>query len=118
MRSTTILLLLLSAFVFNAAPRVGGTSVAQECPSISVEAVDERDTKRAFTFKANVSRHNTQSELTYNWKVDGGEIKEGQGTTTLTVINYQMPKTSLTVVVEINGLPKDCWNKASISIPH
>jgi hypothetical protein len=68
-------------------------------------------------FRVKVSGGNLRSEsLTYKWTVYGGEMKEGQGTPSVTITNFDLRKKSVTVVVEVEKLPLKCATSASCTI--
>ena len=92
------------------------TGLLSECPTLNVEAPKDVD-KSELIFKAIVSGPKlTNGSLKYKWSVDGGEMKDGQGTASVTIINFNLRKKSVTVVVEVEGLPARCASRASCTI--
>src|SRR5437660_3366262 len=68
------------------------TSLPSECPTLNVEAPKDVD-KSELIFKAIVSGPKlTNGSLKYKWSVDGGEMKDGQGTASVTIINFNLRK--------------------------
>jgi hypothetical protein len=98
-------------------PAVALHSSQSDCPRITVEAPKDIE-GRELIFKVKVSgRKLTDSTLTYKWSVYGGEMKEGQGTSSVTIVNFDLRGKSVTVVVEVGGLPAKCKsNSASCTI--
>jgi len=87
-----------------------------DCPSVTVDCSDDMD-KSVVVFKAKLSEGKVPHQnLTYKWTVYGGEIKEGQGTSSVTITNFNLRHKSLTVVLEVGGLPEACSRKASCTI--
>jgi len=61
-------------------------------------------------YTVQVSPVDASLQLTYRWSLSAGEIRSGQGTRELEIIQ---PTGIPTVNVEIEGLPNDCPNTAS-----
>ena len=83
------------------------------CPTLSLTGpagIPKPDEPISFT--ANLSNEAEKYNLKYKWTVSGGEIIEGQGTSTSKVLQKELGG-NLTVTIEIIGLPKDCANTAS-----
>lgn len=56
--------------------------------------------------------------LTYFWKLDRGQVNEGQATKRIAVrYTRELRGTTVTATVEVNGLPSGCSNTASESAP-
>lgn len=77
-----------------------------DCSDISVEAPENVD-GRELTFKVKIVGGKKET-LTYKWSAYGGEIKSGQGTRAVTIVNFDLRRQSVTVVVEIGGQPAKC----------
>jgi hypothetical protein len=87
------------------------------CPTISVECPDEVFNKAALEFRANLQKSDiSEQNLTYKWTVSGGDLISGQGTSCITITNFDITKKALIVSVEVTGLPEGCENKASCTI--
>lgn len=88
-----------------------------ECPTLNVECPDETHNKDSLTFKLRVLEGEVPKQnISYEWKVSGGEIKSGQGTDCITVVNFDVEKKSLHVSVEVSGLPEGCPANYSCTI--
>lgn len=86
------------------------------CPTVSVECPADID-KSVLRFKVKISGEKVMNQaLTYKWSVHGGEIKEGQGTSVVSITNFDLRKETLTVVVDVCGLPEGCGGNASCSV--
>lgn len=86
------------------------------CPTVAVECPSDIDTS-VLRFKVTISGEKvTNQALTYKWSVHGGEIKEGQGTSVVSITNFDLRKNTLTVVVDVCGLPDGCGGNASCSV--
>ncbi|MFN0138669.1 MAG: hypothetical protein ACKVQW_01110 [Pyrinomonadaceae bacterium] len=85
------------------------------CPAISVigPSGPVGEGKLA-PFTARVESKGREYTLEYIWSTSAGKIASGQGTTSIEVV---MPDShSLTVTVEVKGIPTDCPNTASESM--
>jgi len=88
------------------------------CPKIQVDAPPAIDADKgtlAFTVKL-LGGDGTIPALTFKWTVHNGEISEGQGTATVTVINFDLCKKTLVALIEVGGLPEGCATTASSSM--
>lgn len=63
------------------------------------------------SYRAEVDTKGQQLDLKYFWSVSAGKIISGQGTLNIEV--RQPENASLTVTVEVNGVPEGCPNTAS-----
>ena len=100
----------------NLAPPSLSRSSQSACPTVAIECPADID-KSVLLFKVKISGENvTNRALTYKWHVYGGEIKEGQGTSAVSIINFDLRRKTLTVVVDVCGLPEGCAGNASCSI--
>ena len=117
MKSKLLSLVLVSSAWLNVHPvfAVYSSESQSVCPTIQVECTDDID-KKVLVFKAKLSGGDVSPSVTYKWSVHGGEIKDGQGTPTVTISNFTLRQKSLTVVVEVGGLPETCSSKASCTI--
>ena len=94
-------------------------SASVECPSIVIEcpaewtSVGKEDT---YIMSVKVEGVESDRKLTYCWTISGGEIKSGQGTSSLTVRLPDLHKETFTATVEVGGLSKECNNKASCTV--
>ena len=77
------------------------------CPAIEVSGpsgiVEVGETAR---YTVRVSPFDGSSKITYTWSLSAGEIKSGQGTTELEVI--QPSACPITATVHVGGLPDGC----------
>ncbi len=89
----------------------------ETCPVISIDCPDGKSLgDQQIVFKATVPDM-VREKITYRWKVSRGEIKEGQGTTSITV-EAEKGLGSLTATLEVGGLPEDCHDTASCTMSH
>lgn len=80
------------------------------CPALTVDG-PKSPTKSGDTmiFTANVNSGGGEIEITYKWKVSGGEIIEGQGTPVIKVAtNSKMAGKTVKATVEIEGVCEVC----------
>jgi hypothetical protein len=117
MRSHFLGLVLLTCFVGHGDLASAFLSRASQsaCPTVSVECPADID-KSELVFRVKLSGGNVTEGLTFKWTVHGGEIKEGQGTSCVSITNFNLPQKTLTVAVEVGGLPEGCASTASCSI--
>ena len=113
----TGLLLLICGAGYNYSPSGSLSQDSQsKCPKIWIEAPIYVD-QRVLPFKVHLSGGDcTLPTPTYKWAVHGGEIKEGQATTSITVINFDVCKKTVTALIDVGGLPEGCSSTASASI--
>ncbi|HKO96602.1 MAG TPA: hypothetical protein VJU86_06410 [Pyrinomonadaceae bacterium] len=98
------------------APASIARSSQSACPKLAIEYPHDLDTSE-FRFKVKVEGEKVANQaLTYEWTADGGEIKEGQGTSLVRIVNFDLAKKSLTVIVNVRGLPQGCSGYASCTI--
>ena len=105
-------LLLIALLVFP--PLVIGQQASDpRCPQISVMGPSGiPDFKKPIVFVATVGDEMQKFNPTYVWTTSTGEIVDGQGTLTVSVLHND-PRFSLTVTLEVKGLPEHCPNAAS-----
>ena len=65
-------------------------------------------------FTATVSQGVPIVKITFNWKVSGGKITNGQGTSSISVASGFRGQ-PLTATVKLGGIDKACANTASCS---
>jgi hypothetical protein len=100
----------------NPTPALLTLSSQSACPTVAIECPSDID-QNVLVFKVKISGEKlTNAALTYRWTVYGGEIREGQGTSAVSITNFDLRKKTLTVVVDVCGLPDGCARKASCSI--
>jgi len=110
MSKTSFFTILIFAFCFSAFAQTNETS---PCPTISVTGPPGiPKPNEPFIFTASISQDADKFNPMYVWKVYDGEIIEGQGTLILKVLQKDLGE-SLTVSIEVIGLPKGCANIAS-----
>ncbi len=111
---TLFAILLLVFMLWNSAiPSLGNRwpTEQSDCSTISVEAPENIDS-RELIFKVKIAGGKKET-LTYKWSAYGGEIKTGQGTTSVTIVNFDLRRKSVTVVVELGGQPAKCESKTA-----
>ena len=92
---------------------IAQTSADANCPVISVSGpAGIVMPNEPANYTVNLDAAGNGLKLEYVWSVSSGEIIAGQGTPNITV---KQPDGSLTVTVEIKGLPDNCPNSASES---
>jgi hypothetical protein len=90
-------------------------AIPAQCPTVSVDYPTNCPTYGIgipATFTALVSGAEANAKLTFNWTTSSGTILNGQGTPTVTITDAPMYR-SLTMTVEVQGLPQGCANTAS-----
>ena len=92
------------------------SSNQSDCPTISVTCPESDDSSKPMKFKANVVGGKTHGEVSYNWSITKGTIKNGQGTSTIEVDLSGRDCDGLTATVEIGGLDVDCPKVASCTV--
>jgi hypothetical protein len=89
----------------------------QDCPTISVTCPDaDRGGNTPIKFKVSVTGGKPRSEVLYNWSVNKGTIRQGQGTAVIEVDVTGVDLEGLTATVEINGFELNCNRVASCSM--
>ena len=102
--------ILVTAFCFCA---VAQTNNNAPCPTISLTGpAGISAPNETLTFTASVGVEAKDYKIEYNWTIHGGEIVEGQGTTSLKVLRNVLGQ-NLTVTVKVSGFPDGCDNTAS-----
>lgn len=87
---------------------------AQNCPGISVVPYTDEVTAGDTLIITAVTKF-LKSNVTYQWKVNTGEIVEGQGTARILVKTVNADGPFITATVTLDGLPAGCANTASAS---
>ncbi len=108
-------ILILAYSLSNCAPfetAVALRTSQSDCPTIMVEAPKDIDGSE-LVFRVKMAGGNVTESLTYKWTVYGGKMKEGQDTSSVTITNFDLRRESVTVVVEVGGLPSKCATSAS-----
>lgn len=83
-----------------------------DCPTISITCPDAVESGKPLKFMAKVEGGKSKGETTYNWTVDKGKIKSGQGTPTIEV-DLEGQDCKVTATVEVNGFDPSCPRSAS-----
>ena len=112
---TTILLL---SFCFAAFAQVEGK--VPQCPTINVIGLAEIiEPSKPITFTSKFSENFENTDIEYNWTVEGGKIIEGQGTKSIKALMDECGRT-MTATLSVKGLPPACYDSASetFSISH
>jgi len=65
-------------------------------------------------FSVTVNSVEEARPLTYKWSLSNGVIRSGQGTPDIEVV---LPRSDLTVTVEVGGLPQNCPSMSSDTVP-
>lgn len=86
-----------------------------DCPTINVTCPEQFESGKPLKFKVNVIGGKPKSEITYNWTVDKGTIKFGQGTSTIEVDLEGKDCQEVTATVEVNGFDPKCSRIGSCS---
>ena len=95
----------------------GVTFTATGCPNIYIVECPGLDRKDdTYTIMVKVEGVNPDQKLTYHWTVYGGELKSGQGTSSITVKVGDLRKETFTARVKVCGVPEGCSNTASCSV--
>jgi len=100
---------------FNSASGSGLVSaqIKEVCPKLKV--IDPSVATRPgenMLFTGKIGDHIDSDNIRYVWKIDKGAIVEGQGTNSITVNTSGLYNTVVNALVEIEGLPIDCENRA------
>ncbi len=87
------------------------------CPTITVTGPNAAIPYpvKPIIFTASSSEEAEKFNLQYNWTISGGEIIEGQGTSAIKALQKNIGG-SLTLTVEVNGLPQECKKTASETV--
>ena len=85
------------------------------CPVISVACALKRCEGSPFHFMAETRDALPRQRLSYRWSVSSGAIVSGQGTRSIKVVASEW--TGLTASLNVIGLPPQCANTASMSMP-
>lgn len=99
--------------------RISTPPQGSDCPVVIVNCPDDDLDNDTLIFKVRISEvKGAGRDLTYKWSASGGEIKEGDGTPGIIVVNFldAMKKKALRVSVEVGGLPDGCGNEASCTM--
>jgi len=84
-----------------------------QCPTVQVDCpTDCHKSGEPFTVTASVTGADPKKNLSYNWSVSRGVIKDGQGTPSIT-ITEESGCEIVTATVEVTGLDSECPNTAS-----
>jgi len=101
--------------IFLCCPALAQEKLPPVCPTISVTGpAGVPSLGEPVSFEASVSG-NIPKGVTYLWGVSSGTIIGGQGTTAIRVGNWTAE--NLTATLQIKGLPENCPNFASESLP-
>lgn len=83
------------------------------CPKISIAGPSSPDSESPWTYTALVENQSDYPEIEYLWDATAGKIISGQKTRTIKLDVRNTDGLSITITVEIKGLPKDCPNTFS-----
>src|SRR5688572_7331568 len=112
----TLILVLALCNYLHRLPGGALLSSHSDCPTIMVEAPTDVDGSE-LVFRVKVSGGQVTAEsLSYKWTVYGGDLKEGQGTPSVTITNFDLRGQSVTAVVEVERLPLKCPTSASCTL--
>lgn len=106
----------LILFLIFCSAALAQTNETSPCPMISITGPsDVISPNEPIVFAADLGKKAENFNLKYNWTVSSSEIIEGQGTLIVKVLHKNFVE-SLTATVEIEGLPKECENIASMTM--
>jgi hypothetical protein len=102
--------ILVFAFCFCAFAQTNNTL---PCPTVSVTGPPGISApNQPITFTVSIGEEAKDFKIAYNWTINAGEIVEGQGTTSVSVLRTVQGQ-NLTATVTVSGLPDGCNNTAS-----
>jgi len=106
-----IFLILIVFFMF----QVSASAQTEDspCPKLSVAGPTSPDSESPWIYTALVENESDYPEIKYLWDTTAGKIISGQGTRTIELDVRDTGGLSITVTVEIKGLPKNCPNTFS-----
>lgn len=115
-------LVLSSSFSLGSREPIEPRPVSTSCPTIALDTGDEF-WKLPLKPSAKVTfEDGSNPGITYKWTVTKGvRIKEGQGTSSITLEldpDNKPDGGSLTIIVEVGGLDSQCPNQATATISH
>lgn len=100
--------------IFLSIPLIAQEKLNSDCPMISVTGPSGLVSPGQLAmFSAQIDNKANNFTLEYEWSTSVGKIVTGQGTSRIEVV---MPAHSLTVTLEVKGLPSNCPNIASESM--
>ncbi len=105
--------LCLSIFIF-ACSHIAFSQITENSHCLKISVLGPAgiaEPNESVTYTVNVDRKGQELKLEYIWSVSVSEILQGQGTQTISV--RQPSSQSLTVTIEIKGLPENCSNMFS-----
>jgi hypothetical protein len=114
MKFQLVALILVLGLSYPAMPVSAPLGSQSDCPKVAVEAPTDVEAGE-IVIKVKVSELPAES-LTYEWTAVNGKLKEGQGTQSVTITNFDLRKKSLTVMVAVGGLPSKCSKTASVTL--
>ena len=95
---------------------IAQTDKISSCPKINfTDPAGALKPDEPIPFTASLSEEAEKFNLQYNWTVLGGEIIEGQGTLSVKALQKNIGG-SLTLTLEVNGLPQECKKTASETV--
>lgn len=86
------------------------------CPNANISCPEDVQEGQTFECSISLSGGNPDSNITYNWSVSAGTIKEGQGTPTIEIDTNGLAEKQITVTVNIGGLDPPCQRTASCEV--
>lgn len=101
-------------FIFSIFAFAFSVSAQNDCPTISVIAPNNiTPIGESMIFTAYLSG-GSYDKISYEWTISSGTITSGQNTSSITVAtNADLAGQTITVVVKISELPKECKNEVS-----
>lgn len=95
------------------------TNATMPCPTVSLIGPDSPSKpNEPQIFSVSLSKEAKNYKIEYIWLVHNGEILEGQGTQTVTILpNEKVIGENLTATVEFKGLPEGCAVAESATAP-
>src|SRR5437764_7326370 len=127
MRITTANLTLCSLLLLVLSSQGGGITASRPrlgvsmhpdviCATISVDCPEMTKVGSLVIFHAKVAQGTPIVTLGYRWKVSGGQIVSGQGTTSITVQTVHSRKSLIRATLKVLGIRKDCPATAQCSV--
>ena len=94
-------------------PSFAYSQVPSSCPAVSVNGPAGTPVGDRVPFFLSIGTEIDLYQPTYRWSASNGEVIVGKDNKTIEVIGANLISKSLTVTVEIDGLPLGCPSKAS-----
>jgi hypothetical protein len=86
------------------------------CPALNISCPEDIEERQPLVCSINVSGGDPDLNITYNWSVSDGTIKEGRGTPTIEIDTTGLAGKEVTVTAEVGGLPLSCEKSKSSKV--